>query len=93
MAANPATTEIAMSVRLSARAKEKLMQQAAQHGRDLESYASELLEQAATRPSVDELLAPFRKQVAQSGMTDDELDALYREELSAVREEKKAKSA
>ena len=36
----------------------------------------------------DELLAPFRKQVAESGMSDDELDDFFRAELEAVRREK-----
>ena len=35
----------------------------------------------------------FRKEVAESGMSDDELDAFFRGELEAHRREKKAKSA
>ncbi len=55
------------------------------------TIASEHIEQATTRPSVDEVLAPFRKQVADSGMSDDELDTFFREEIEAHRREKKAK--
>jgi len=37
--------------------------------------------------------APFRRQVDESGMTDEELDAFFRAELDEHRREKKAKSA
>jgi hypothetical protein len=38
-------------------------------------------------------MAPVRKQVAESGMSDEELDDFLRGELKAHRREKKAKSA
>lgn len=85
------TTEIAMRLRLTQQAKDKLAEQAARSGRPLDEVASELLEQAVARPSVDELLAPFRKQVAESGMSDEELDDFHRRLLQEVRAEKKAK--
>jgi hypothetical protein len=69
---------------------ERLRQRAALLGRDLASVASDLLEQAVTRPSVAELLAPARKQVAESGMSDEELDGFFRGVLKEVRDEKKA---
>ncbi len=86
------TTELAMRLRLTQKAKDKLTQQAAETGRPLDEIASELLEQAMSRPSVDELLAPFRKQVAESGMNDEELDEFHRDLLQKVRAEKKVKS-
>lgn len=92
MTAQP-TTEIALRLRLTQQAKDKLTEQAAQSGRQLDDVASELLEQAVTRPSVDELLAPFRKQVAESGMSDEELDDFFRAQLDAVRRENRAKQA
>ena len=55
--------------------------------------ASDLIEHAIAQPSIDEVLAPFRKQVAESGMSDEELDAFFRNELEAHRRENKAKSA
>ena len=87
------TTETPMTLRLSDRARAKLTEQATMRGQDISAVASELIEQATTRPSVDELLAPFRKQVADSGLSDDELDAFFRGEIEAHRREKKAKSA
>lgn len=76
------TTELPMKLRLSRQASEKLAQRAAESGRDVAAVASDLIEQAITRPTVDEVLAPFRKQVAESGMSDEELD----EFLEDVRE-------
>ena len=69
--------EIALRLRLSQKARQKLVRQAALCGQNLDAYASNLLEHAITQPSADELLAPFRKQVAESGLSDEELDALH----------------
>ena len=82
-----------VTLRLSDRARARLAEQAANSGQDISAVASDLIEHAVSRPSVDEVLAPFRKQVAESGMTDEELDAFFRSELEAHRREKKAKSA
>jgi hypothetical protein len=43
------------------------------------AFAARLLHEALTAPSVEELLAPFRKQVEATGTSDDELDALCEE--------------
>jgi hypothetical protein len=71
-----------LSITLSPQAEAKLRQKAAASGEPLDSYAARVLEQAAVSPTVDEVLAPFRKQVADSGMSDDELDGFF----EAVRE-------
>jgi hypothetical protein len=87
------TTETLVTLRLSDRARAKLADQAASSGKDISAVASDLIEHAVAQPSVDEVLAPFRKQVAESGMTDEELDAFLRGELETQRREKKAKPA
>ena len=46
------------------------------------AYTARLLAETVKRPTVDEVLAPFRKQVAASGMSDQELDSF----LEDVRE-------
>jgi hypothetical protein len=86
-------TELEMKLRLSKTASDKLIQRATETGRDLGAIASELIEQAVGEPTVDQALAPFRKQVADSGMNDAELDALFQAEIDAHRLQKKAKSA
>ena len=80
-----------INISLTPEAETRLRQRAAILGKDLVTVASDLLEQAITRPSVDELLAPARKQVAESGLSDQQLDGFFRELLTEVRDEKKAK--
>jgi hypothetical protein len=90
MSATPGTTAVPMTLRLSEQARAKLAERAAARGQDPAGYASELIEQAVARPSVDEVLAPFRKQVDERGMSDAELDEFLRGELDAARRERKA---
>jgi hypothetical protein len=66
-----------LSISISPSAEAKLREKAAAIGQPLDEYASRVLEQEATKPTVDEVLAPFRKQVAESGMSDDELDDFF----------------
>jgi hypothetical protein len=87
------TTDTAITLRLSERAKAKLTEQAANSGRDLSEIASDLIENVITLPSVAEIMGPVRQQVKESGMSDDELNGFLREEIDAHRREKKAKSA
>jgi hypothetical protein len=87
------STETPITLRLSERARAKLAEKAARSGQDISTVASDLIENAITRPSVDEVLAPFRKQVAETGMSDEELDTFFRSELEAQRREKKANPA
>lgn len=53
-----------------------LRERASAKGEEVSAYAARLLSEALRAPSADELLAPFRKQVEESGITDEELDAL-----------------
>ena len=80
-----------INISLTPEAETKLRQRAAILGKDLVTVASDLLEQAITRPSVDELLAPARNEVAESGMSDQQLDGFFRELLTEVRDENKVK--
>jgi len=82
-----------MKLRLSQQTSEKLIQRAAQSGRDVASLAADLIEEAISRPTVDEALAPFRKQVAESGLSDEELDDFHRGLLAKMRNENKAKAS
>ncbi len=52
---------------------------AQQSGKSVEEYARELIEEdvATPGPTFDEILAPIRQEVAESGITDDELDELF----------------
>ena len=74
-----------INISLTPEAETKLRQRAAVLGKDLGTVA-DLLEQAITRPSLDELLAPACKQVAESGLRDDQLDDVFRDVLTEVRD-------
>jgi hypothetical protein len=74
------TTEIPVTLPLTEQARAKLAEQAANSGQDISAVASDLIEHAVTRPSIDEITAPVRKQVAESGVSDDELDDFLRGE-------------
>jgi hypothetical protein len=51
----------------------RLRQMAASAGKDVSAFVAQLVEQAAAKPSLDEMLAPLRRQFAESGATDDQL--------------------
>jgi hypothetical protein len=75
--------------------EETLRERAKANGQDVASYAARLIQESLSAPSVDELLAPFRKQVEESGITDDQLDQLgevLRDEVWQEHEARKAKS-
>lgn len=74
--------------------------QAAKEGLPLEAYVTSLIQEGTKRrdrvdllaeKSFDEILAPFRRNVEESGMSDEELDGLFttaRKEASRGRKER-----
>jgi len=67
-----------MLITLPDELEKKLRRRAADVGKDANTFVREALEEKLHGPlTLDEILAPFRKQVAQSGMTDAELDRFY----------------
>lgn len=55
-----------------------LAQKAAAQGCAVSEYVERLIERDVRQAQTfDEILAPFRQEVAESGMTDEELDALF----------------
>jgi len=90
MAPTVHTTDTPVTLRLSDQARAKLAEQAARCGQDISAVTSDLIENAVTRPSIDEILAPVRAQVAQSGMGDEEIMDFGRDLLKKVRQDRKA---
>jgi hypothetical protein len=75
---------MAIMIRLSPDKERRLAERAAQTGQDVEGFIHRLIDREIQDPtSLDEVLAPVRRQFEQSGMTDAELAALVEE----VREE------
>ena len=66
----------------------QLVELAAKHGQDVQTYACELIRRGVTRaPTFDEILQPFRQQVAASGLSDEALTNLFesaRDEVQAT---------
>ena len=80
-----------INISLTPESEAKLRQRAAHSGKDLAALASDILEEAIRRPSVEELLAPARREVAESGMTDQELDGFFEGIVKEVRTENNTK--
>jgi hypothetical protein len=74
-----------LSISLSRKAQAKLKKQAAAEGKDLTAYASDLLEKAVTRPSLQELLAPSQAEFSKSGKTHQQVMQTGRRIVQRVR--------
>jgi hypothetical protein len=94
------------SITLPPETEQKVRQRAAQAGQTVEGYIRQLVEreilgpngsqvpEAGTAPAgktFDEIFAPLRKEVEESGITDEELDSLLEQAREEVWQEKKAK--
>jgi hypothetical protein len=79
-----------LTIRIAEPVRRKLAERAAQEGKGLSEYVEVLLEREAHRPSIEEILAPFRQQVEASGMTDVELEQFFEGVRNEVWQEKQA---
>jgi plasmid stability protein len=78
---------------LPADLEEKLRKRAADMGMDADTFAREALEEKLQGPrTLDEILAAFRNQVAQTGMTDQETDQFYETLRDEVWQERQVKT-
>ena len=80
-----------LQVPLSPDTEALLRQRAAARGEDVSTYAAQLLQNALNERSADELLAPFRKQIEESGVSDEELDAMFESLREEVWQEHRSK--
>ena len=58
-------------------------------GQEATEFVADLVTHEVRSPSLDEILAPFRRQVEASGITDEELDNLFTEARKEVFQAKK----
>ncbi len=64
-----------------------------ERGGDRAAYVRKLIaKDLKTTPTLSEVLAPFRRQVEEGGITDEELDTLFEEAREEVYREKQAKA-
>ena len=82
-----------LSIELDARTEMRLREQAQAAGKDVSSYVSQLVEAAAAKPSLDELLAPLRKQFQASDISDEELVGDITQAQAEYRAEKRKRTA
>jgi hypothetical protein len=83
----PELTELKLL--LGSDTSERLKQRAAASGKEVADYAAALIEDAVTKPSIDEVLAPIREQFARSGMSEDELSNFLEDAKHRRRDERR----
>lgn len=78
-----------ITVTLPPETERKLRERAAATGQDVAAVASDLIKYGIEeRPTLDALLAPFRDQVRESQINDDELTAMFEDVREEVWREK-----
>ena len=81
-----------VTIELEPEIESLLEERAKADGCDVKGYVKKLIEKDVNRKrTFDEILAPFRQAVEKSGISDDELDSLFREarkEVSRTRQER-----
>ena len=77
-----------ITVNISDEAGRMIFARANKEGKDIAAFAARVLEREAKRPNLDELLAPVRAQFAASGLTEDKLSQIVKEERRAIQREK-----
>lgn len=65
-----------------------LQKRAKTNGRDISDLVKDIVEDQALTPTLDELLAPVRQEVADKGITENEIDDFMRSLRKKVRDEK-----
>lgn len=65
-----------------------LADKAKKSGRGATEFVEDLVTKEVTKPSLDEILAPFRREVEKSGITDDEFDEFVEEIREEIYQEK-----
>ena len=78
-----------MTLTMSPETQRKLVERATRAGQDVETVACELIERSLnSEPTLDDILAPFRRQVAVSGLSESELTAVFEESRDEVDRDK-----
>jgi len=80
-----------ITISLSPDQEQRLIERAGQSGKDPVDYVRDLIDRDIHGPRLDEVLAPFRRQVEASGMSNEELGAFFEEIRGEVWQEKQAR--
>ena len=82
-----------LSIDIAPQTEQRLRQQAEAAGKDVRQYVSEIVTQLASKPALEEILAPLRKRFAESGITEEELIADITEAQAEYRKQKRKNPA
>jgi hypothetical protein len=77
-----------LTISISEQTGHILQQRAKANGRDINDLVKAIVEDQALTPTLDELLAPVRKEVADKGITENEIDDFMYSLRKKVRNEK-----
>ena len=77
-----------LSISLPPQVEAKLRERAAAEGKEPTAYAAQLVEEAVTRPSLEELLSVSQAEFAATGMTKQQVLDWGHELLQKVRDDK-----
>lgn len=77
-----------LTISISDRIGNILQKRAKENGRDINDLVKDIVEDQALTPTLDELLTPVRKEVADKGITEDDLDDFMYSLRRKVKEEK-----
>jgi len=93
--------DMTLTITLPLETEQKLRERAARAGQTLEGFVRELVEREVHCPdgsqgsqstkTFDEIFAPLREEVAQTGICDEELDRLLEQAREEAWQEKKAR--
>ncbi|MBL8864214.1 MAG: hypothetical protein KF873_00620 [Gemmataceae bacterium] len=81
---------MSITIELSEASEKRLAECAARYGRTPEDFAAKVLDRELHARSLDEVLAPFRQEVAESGMTEEEFGDFIQEIREEIWKEKHA---
>lgn len=78
-----------LTISISEKTANILRERAKADGRDVNDFVTDIVEEKALTPTLDELLAPVRQEVKDKGITEDELDDFMYSIRRKVKEENK----
>lgn len=83
---------MSLTITLKPETEAKLKNRANANGYDIDGYIEMLVEEDSDKMrTIDEIFAPFRKNIKESGISEEDLDALFLKARKEVYAEKKAR--
>lgn len=77
-----------ITIDLPSEVENALLEKASANGKNIQNYIEDLLRKQALRPTLDELLAPVRRDFEESGMGEEDLNDFFDDLRDKVWQEK-----